>query len=109
MTQTQVMVDPAAAVPWLELRAGEGVESDRTLVPAFPFSIGRTGGVDLQIESSRVSRTHAQILEDEEGYRIRDLDSTNGTLVNGTRVQDSQLVEGDILQVADVEFVFQFI
>jgi EAL domain-containing protein (putative c-di-GMP-specific phosphodiesterase class I) len=104
--QTQVMVEAAAGIPWLEYRAGEGIDTQRTPVASLPFSIGRTGAADLQIDSTRVSRNHAQILQDEQGYRVRDLESTNGTLVNGSRIQESPLVEGDILQIADVEFVF---
>ena len=69
--QTQVMVQGSAGLPWLEYRSGQGFQTEQTFVPSFPFSIGRSAGVDLQIDSSRVSRTHARIVQEGQGYRVR--------------------------------------
>ncbi len=73
---------------------------------SFPFTIGRTTSTDLQIESNRVSREHAVISRDGPNYRVRDLGSMNGTLLNGQRVEEAALVDGDILVIADVELTF---
>ncbi len=92
-------------VPWLE-RYREGAEPDQHPIHSFPFSIGRVESADLQIDDSRVSREHAVILREGKTYRVRDLHSTNGTLLNGQRVQDAELTDGDILVIAGVEFTF---
>ena len=103
--QTQVMEKHVVGVPWLE-RYREGKDPDQHPIASFPFSIGRVESADLQIDDSRVSREHAVILREGKIYRIRDLHSTNGTLLNGQRVQDAELADGDILVIADVEFTF---
>lgn len=75
-------------------------------VEEFPFIIGRTSGASLQINSTSVSREHAEIAATPTGYCIRDLNSTNGTSVNGRRVKESPLVDGDSVSVADAELTF---
>lgn len=92
-------------VPWLE-KYCEGGEPEQYPLHSFPFSIGRVESADLQIEDTRVSREHAVILREGKTFRIRDLHSTNGTIVNGQKVQDVELVDGDILVIAGAEFTF---
>lgn len=104
--RTQVMADRAIGMPWLERIPAEGGPPERTPIPSFPFTLGRNESADLPIPSSRVSREHAVIVRDEGGYRVRDLGSTNGTYVNGQRIDDAPLEDGDLLVVADVEFTF---
>ncbi|HEY4312471.1 MAG TPA: EAL domain-containing protein [Pirellulales bacterium] len=103
--QTQLMEKRVVGVPWLE-RDREGAEPLQHPLHSFPFSIGRVESADLQIDDSRVSREHAVILREGKNHRIRDLHSTNGTLLNGQRVQDAELNDGDILVIAGVEFTF---
>ena len=103
--QTQVMEKRVVGVPWLE-RYREGTDPDQHPLHSFPFSIGRVESADLQIDDSRVSREHAVILREGKTYRIRDLHSTNGTLLNGQRIQDAELTDGDIVVIAGVEFTF---
>lgn len=73
-----------------------------------PFLVGRSGACDLLLASGRVSSRHAEIQRDESGgLRLRDLGSTNGTFVNGTRVEAEEGVavrEGDIVHFADEQF-----
>jgi len=104
--RTQVMAERAAGMPWLEYIPAEGGPPERTPIPSFPFTLGRNESADLPIASSRVSREHAVILRDGGGYRVRDLGSTNGTYVNGRRIDEAPLEDGDLLVVADVEFTF---
>jgi EAL domain-containing protein (putative c-di-GMP-specific phosphodiesterase class I) len=92
--------------PWLEHVAEKTGPAQKTLLTKFPFSIGRNDAADLTIKSSRVSREHAAIVRAADTYRIRDLDSTNGTFLNGARIEEATLSDGDILLVADVEFTF---
>lgn len=103
--RTQVIDDPSTAVARLERIAKTG-EIEKTLLESFPLTIGRNGDCELQIESPKVSREHAVITEGETGLHIRDLGSTNGTSVNGQRIEDADLNDGDIVVIADIQFTF---
>lgn len=104
--QTQVMHEPAIGSPWLEYYPTGAGPARRSYLESFPFTIGRHESTDLQINSGRVSREHAMILREEGGYRVKDLGSTNGTFLNGRRIDQSVLSDGDVLVVADVEMTF---
>lgn len=66
------------------LFAYQGTEQGRNLsVDQFPYLIGCKDGVDGCIECDGISRLHAQITQEEDGYYIEDLNSKNGTRVNG--------------------------
>ena len=71
------------------------------------FMIGRVENCDLQVEDDLVSRHHCKILLTPDGAQIVDLASTNGTLVNGRRVDKVFLKEGDQLQVGSIT-IFKF-
>ncbi len=104
--RTQLMAERTVGLPWLEHIPPEGGPPEQTPIPSFPFTLGRNESADLPIRSNRVSREHAVILHEGDGYRVRDLGSTNGTFVNGRRIDESPLSDGDLLLVADVEFTF---
>lgn len=59
--------------------------------------IGRGSWCDLVVPGQTVSRRHAELFFREGSWVLVDLDSTNGTFLNGTRVQRSQLLPGDTL------------
>lgn len=61
--------------------------------------IGRAPDNDLVISDSRVSRYHAQIVADRTGPHIRDLGSTNGTMIAGRPVSHDRLSDGDQLSL----------
>ena len=103
--RTEVIKDLAAIVPQLQRVADTG-ETEQAALESFPFTIGRNDDCDLQIESPKVSREHAVITRDLTGFTIRDLGSTNGTSVNGRRVDQAELNDGDIVVIADIEFTF---
>ena len=69
--------------------------------------IGRSEEADVQVYSTRVSRQHALIRMHSDGYRIYDLDSANGTLVNDRDVDQPVLLQdGDVITLADIIFEF---
>ncbi|HZL89020.1 MAG TPA: ATP-binding protein [Pirellulaceae bacterium] len=57
--------------------------------------IGRDGSNQIQIADGEVSRQHAQILRDEQGYLLVDLGSSNGTFVDTERIKEKRLKTGD--------------
>ncbi|MDH3678503.1 MAG: FHA domain-containing protein [Acidimicrobiia bacterium] len=67
--------------------------------------IGRAAGCDISIPDPLVSRKHARLLLNEGGGRIIDLGSDNGTFVNGQRIVDSPIVEGDLVELGKAQFV----
>lgn len=76
-----------------------GMEQGRTLELATPVTIGREEENSLRLNDDRVSRFHAKIQEDSERIVLTDLDSTNGTRVNGLPVQMRVLQVGDHVTV----------
>lgn len=72
-----------------------------------PFKIGRNGKNDLVLESKIVSREHAQIKRAKEGLAIVDLDSHNGTFVNGARIKEAVLRDGDEILIGETLMLYQ--
>jgi len=72
--------------------------------------IGRNPTTDITLLDEGISREHALILYDgdEAQYTIEDLQSTNGTKVNGKRVRSAVLEDGDELQIGHTRFRFLF-
>jgi two-component system, NtrC family, response regulator GlrR len=84
-------------------RMGESWEStgDRCAIGSNPLN-------DLVIEDPTVSRFHCELLMEEEGPRLTDLRSRNGTLVNGLRVRDAYLRGGALIRLGQVTLRFDF-
>lgn len=64
-----------------------------------PVTIGREEGNTIQLNDERVSRFHIKIQEDNENLVLTDLESTNGTKVNGEEIQLRILRVGDMISV----------
>jgi predicted component of type VI protein secretion system len=70
--------------------------------------IGRREDCDLRIPLGDISRKHARLLREPEGMRLEDFGSSNGTYLNGQRVErEAMLQAGDSIQVGPVVFVLQ--
>jgi adenylate cyclase len=69
-----------------------------------PTLIGRSLGCDLPLSHATVSRRHAEVLCNGEEVWVRDLGSSNGTLVNGSRVTETTLVPDDKITFGEVAF-----
>lgn len=74
-------------------------------IEPFPFVVGRSPGLGLSIESSSISRHHAEIIQ-KDGYLVlKDLNSTNGTFINRKPVKGEVILkQSDILHIANIEF-----
>jgi len=80
------------------LRVLDGADRGRVFrdVPT-PLTVGREEGNSVQLNDERVSRYHLKIQEDQQRVVLTDLESTNGTKVNGENVQLCLLRPGDII------------
>jgi pSer/pThr/pTyr-binding forkhead associated (FHA) protein len=67
-------------------------------------TLGRATGADFILDAALVSRVHCRLTAAVDGgLEVRDLESTNGTFVNGERVDTARLAPGDRLKVGRVE------
>ena len=96
---------PPAA--FLERFPEAGGPAERVPLWKTPFIIGRSEEADHTIYSGKISKEHARLEVRDGRYAIRDLESTNGTFVNGTRVSNEFLQDADIIHLAHVEFCFR--
>jgi len=95
----------AHARSWYLERIEEGAPRIVSIV-RFPFTIGRLESSDLFLDSSLISRRHAEIDINEDGIFVRDFNSTNGTLINNRHLRGAQAAAqvGDILQFGNFSF-----
>lgn len=69
-------------------------------------TIGRRPGNDIRLENLAVSGEHAVVVQTADGYVIEDAGSTNGTEVNGERVEKRTLKDGDVIQIGKYHLKF---
>ncbi len=75
------------------------INSDETVV-------GRSSDADFRLNDHYVSRHHARIVRSDGKYQIFDLNSTHGTFINGQRVEDQALRDGDQVRLGRKELLF---
>jgi serine phosphatase RsbU (regulator of sigma subunit) len=80
------------------LKFVQGAEQREIIVNRTPFSVGRKVDKDLVIADPRVSRDHAQIMQEGPDFFLEDLGSKHGTYINGERIQRRKLERGDRLE-----------
>lgn len=71
------------------------------------LSIGRHPGNDLVLDQARASRSHARIERVGDGFRLRDLNSTNGTWLGEQRIDQRQLRSGDTVRIGDARLIYK--
>jgi hypothetical protein len=92
-----------AGVGSLVLPSGE-----RITLGQEPATVGRLPESTVSVSDSNVSRNHAEIRPNGRGYVVVDLGSTNGTKVNGIRIQGERVLEdGDIVSVGSTHLRFE--
>ena len=92
---------------WI-LKAVSDDDVDKTfrILPGDIRTIGRATGADFIMDAPLVSRVHCRLTATADGgLEVRDLDSTNGTFINGERIETGRLTSGDRLGVGRVELV----
>jgi len=111
-------ISGSACVPYLLVLAGDVVGRVVRLRPGKRYMCGRSRHLDVFLNDENISREHAFFLTSESGQTgLTDLGSTNGTLVNGKKIQSVILNDGDRISMGnvilrfslkdDLEYVFQ--
>ncbi|WP_437721086.1 sigma 54-interacting transcriptional regulator [Sorangium sp. So ce861] len=72
-----------------------------------PVIVGRNAACQLVLDDAKVSAVHAEFVATEQGVRVRDLDSRNGTFVGGVRVGDIYLLTSTKLRLGETEIQFE--
>jgi pSer/pThr/pTyr-binding forkhead associated (FHA) protein len=90
-------------------RVGTLVTTDGRRIPIVerPIVIGRLSSCDIPLGDPQVSRRHAEVRRDAEGFAVFDLGSTNGTVVNGAPVRERRLSDGDELRIGSATIRFE--
>jgi hypothetical protein len=93
---------PPASTRAVLVGAGRRVEID-----ASPVVLGRGKDCNVVLDDPSVSRRHAEVRLEPEGHWVVDLGSTNGTEVNGRRVDRAKLDVGDVITIGQTELRFE--
>jgi hypothetical protein len=90
---------------WLVAERGGGLERDQRFDLIGGLSIGRSKDADVQIADRYASSIHARVFERGGRYYVEDMNSTNGTLLNGATLDgEAELIDGDTVRIGDTEF-----
>ena len=85
----------------------EGKRTDKIALTSTPVVIGRLSANDVVLADPNVSRRHAELRRDGSRWILVDLDSTNGTLVNGKLAREHEIKHGDRLSFGTSELIFE--
>jgi hypothetical protein len=112
-TRPDTFIPPAAgatarvAIPRIVKQAEEEGPAEEIALTPGTTSIGRSPKNQISLPFAEVSRHHANVVFTADGYRIVDLNSGNGILVNGKRVTDWLLNDGDVIQIGMQKLTFR--
>ena len=92
---------------WILRTTGEAeTEQVFRMLPGSVRTLGRATGADFIVEAALVSRVHCRLTAlPDGGLEVKDLDSTNGTFVNGSRIAQARVASGDRIQVGRMELI----
>jgi FHA domain len=90
---------------WLVVERGGGLEQGQRFDLIGGLSVGRSKESDVQIDDRYASSLHARVFSREGRFYVEDMNSTNGTLLNGATLQgEAELIDGDTVQIGDTVF-----
>jgi FHA domain/zinc-ribbon domain len=92
--------------PALVVRSGGGRAGEHFLPQGERTTIGRSPDCDIFLDDVTVSRKHAVLLHQDDGYVIEDQGSLNGTFLNRRRIESARLEHGDELQIGKYRLSF---
>jgi hypothetical protein len=90
----------------LTIKTGPHAGTEIGLRPGV-LQLGRSEANDIFVPEPSISSRHCELTVSDIGVAIRDLDSTNGTFINGQRLAKGMLQNGDSLRLGEVEFLVE--
>ncbi len=101
------MADSSTTNAYLITREGSQWADVVRLVPGESVTLGRAPTNTIVVKDERCSRNHAEVFQVRGKWRLRDLESRNGTLVSGEQLtRDHSLQPGDIIQIGNAHLAF---
>lgn len=90
---------------WLIVERGGGLQQGQRFDLIGGLSVGRSKEADIQIDDRYASSLHARVFSRDGRFYAEDMNSTNGTLLNGATLQgEAELIDGDTVQIGDTVF-----
>ena len=90
---------------WLIVERGGGLQQGQRLDLIGGLSVGRSKEADVRIEDRYASSLHARVFSRDGRFYVEDMNSTNGTLLNGASLNgEAELIDGDTVQIGDTVF-----
>ena len=90
---------------WLIVERGGGLERDQRFDLIGGLSVGRSKDADVRIDDRYASSIHARVFSREGRFFVEDMNSTNGTLLNGATLEgEAEAIDGDTVQIGDTVF-----
>ncbi|HEU5106405.1 MAG TPA: FHA domain-containing protein [Solirubrobacterales bacterium] len=90
---------------WLVVERGGGLQPDQRFDLIGGLSIGRSKEADVRIDDRYASSLHVRVFSREGRFFVEDMNSTNGTLLNGATLQgEAELIDRDTVQIGDTIF-----
>ena len=90
---------------WLVVERGGGLEQGQRFDLIGGLSIGRSKEADVRIDDRYASSIHARVFSRESRFYVEDMNSTNGTLLNGATLHgEAEIIDGDSVQIGDTVF-----
>jgi hypothetical protein len=98
----------ATSDAWLVAQHGGGLDSGARFDLFGGVSIGRSSEADVRIEDRYASQIHVRIFSQGGSYYVEDMNSTNGTFLNGSQLEGAATLQHlDRIQIGDTEFRFE--
>jgi transcriptional regulator with GAF, ATPase, and Fis domain len=104
---TRAAAAPASSSTTINVIVLSGASKGTVRPLGLRMRIGKAQDNDLVLGDDTVSRQHVELTRSPEGVHVRDLGSTNGTKVQGARVQEATVSPGTVLKVGEVEIVLR--
>lgn len=103
-TKKEAGAEEAGSSARLDVVAGGGLARSTYPLTARGLTIGRSETRDIVVPDPAASRHHCSVLPRDGAWSLRDMGSANGVFVNGIRVRESLLVDGDRIRIGNTEF-----
>jgi len=107
-SETILQTDQAKPAYYAELTVFANEYSKKFILTSHETTIGRNQGNSIVIPDTTISANHSKITFDNKKYYIEDLESTNGTLVNGVRITKKELKHKDFIKIGIASARFNF-